>query len=547
MSTLRWLAPRSAAQKLPENRPLPARAVLIGTPQTISQARQQLELLEDGPQAVGCVLVAMAPGPVPAGPAHTALESGATQSGATQSGAARRAGGGLPVLGTLEMLSGAALQNDIAVAVVSLPSAMTDAIQAVRAAVRKAGLAERFLPPLSELLTQAPPYSVGLASPAGQGVGGIGPARVDIAELIGRAPHTLDRNAVGRILSGKRVLITGAGGSIGSELARLAADFAPSHLHLMERSENALFEIDRQIARRTPGVTRRALLHDVVDADQTLRLLVELRPQVVFHAAAHKHVPLMEDHPSHAVNNNLFGTKSIADAAVAVGAERFILISTDKAVNPTSVMGSTKRLAELYVQWLHESSRRMTGGAGTSCGMVRFGNVIGSACSVLTIWSAQLAEGGPVTVTDPRMTRFFMTIPEAATLVLQAAAMPGPGDGAAVHVLDMGGALPIVDLACRFVRAHGFEPRLPGVAPDQTRRAATPIDIAFTGVRPGEKLHEELSYAAESLRPTAHPGIRAWAGAPATFNCAAMIADLSGVRASPDRAAVLAAIRRHLA
>jgi FlaA1/EpsC-like NDP-sugar epimerase len=518
MSTLRWLAPRSNAQKLPEIRPSPARAVLIGTPQTIDQARQQLELAESGPSAIGCVLV---------------------------SGSAPRAAGGLPVLGAVEMLPGLALQHHLEVAVVSLPSAMTDAIQAVRAAVRRAGLAERFLPPLAELLTQAPPYSVGLASPAGQGVGGIGPARVDIAELIGRAPHTLDRDAVARILTGKRVLITGAGGSIGSELARLVADFGPSQLHLIERSENALFEIDRRIARRNPNVARRALLHDVVDADQTLRLLVELRPQVVFHAAAHKHVPLMEDHPAHAVSNNVFGTKSIADAAAAVGAERFILISTDKAVNPTSVMGSTKRLAELYVQWLHESSRRM--GGGTSCGMVRFGNVIGSACSVLTIWSAQLAEGGPVTVTDPRMTRFFMTIPEAATLVLQAAAMPGPEDSAAVHVLDMGAALPIVDLASRFVRAHGFEPRLPGVTPDESRKAATPVDIAFTGIRPGEKLHEELSYAAESLRPTSHPGVRAWAGAPAKFNCAAMIADLSGVRASADRAAVLAAIRRHLA
>lgn len=520
MSSLkRVIGPASVAQNLPTAVPSASRAVLIGTPETVGLVREQLALLPDAPEPLGCILVQER---------------------------RKRAGGGLPVFGSLEDLGAAAERYDLRVAVVSLPSAMADAINAARAAIRRAGLEERFVPPLGELLAQSPPYSVGLGTPAAQGVGAIGGTRLDVAELIGRRAHELDRDAVGRLLTGKRVLITGAGGSIGSELARLAAEFEPEQVQLMERSENALFEIDRRIARRSPGVGRRALLHDVVDADQTLRLLVELRPHVVFHAAAHKHVPLMEDHPAHAVTNNVFGTKSIADASQAVGAERFVMISTDKAVNPSSVMGATKRLAELYVHWLHEQSRRISDGTGTAFSMVRFGNVIGSASSVLTIWSAQLAEGGPVTVTDPRMTRYFMTIPEAATLVLQAAAMDEGRGSAAVHVLDMGEPVPILELARRFIRAHGFEPRIPGEAPAAARGHAPGVDVAFTGVRPGEKLHEELAYAAEELRSTAHPGVQAWSGQAPAVNCAAMIADLSAVRSGGDREAVLAALRRHL-
>ncbi|HYE03765.1 MAG TPA: polysaccharide biosynthesis protein, partial [Phycisphaerales bacterium] len=318
-------------------------------------------------------------------------------------------------------------------------------------------------------------------------------------------------------------------------------------LILMERAENALFEIDLQLARRFPDVPRRAILHDVVDAEQTLRHLVQTAPQVVFHAAAHKHVPLMEDHPAHAVTNNLFGTKAIADAAVAVGAERFVLISTDKAVNPTSVMGATKRLAEVYVRWLGGRA-----GTPTRCSMVRFGNVLGSACSVLTIWSQQVAEGGPITVTDPRMTRYFMTIPEAAALVIQSAAIaPDGARGAPVYVLDMGPPVRILDLAERFVRAHGLVPRIvqgPGAAPPS--RDGPAIDIVMTGARPGEKLHEELAYPAEALGGTPFPGINAWAG-PAPegqdpLGVTQMVAELSMVRHGQDRAAVLAALRRHV-
>jgi FlaA1/EpsC-like NDP-sugar epimerase len=312
----------------------------------------------------------------------------------------------------------------------------------------------------------------------------------------------------------------------------------------MERGENALFEIDRQIAQRFPSVQRRAVLHDVVDAAGTKRLLAELRPHAVFHAAAHKHVPLMEDHPAHALTNNLFGTKAIADAAAACGAERFVMISSDKAVNPTSVMGATKRLAEIYVSWLaaHGSTR-------TRMSMVRFGNVLGSACSVLTIWSSQLAEGGPLTVTDERMTRYFMTINEAATLVLQSATLDAAANRrAGMYVLDMGDPVRIVDLAERFARAHGLTPRTPNAV--GTAASGPRIDVVFTGSRPGEKIHEELAYAREMLRPTAHPGIRAWAGdgaEPLSDAAAeAMLAELGGLQKSLDPAAVIAALQRHV-
>jgi FlaA1/EpsC-like NDP-sugar epimerase len=459
----------------------------------------------------------------------------------------------LTVFGDLDSLPDAAQRQGFTIAIVSLPMAMADTINRVRSLLRRLEIEERFIPPVQDLLSHAPPFAIGLATPAAQAPSSAASPRIDIAELIGRSPHSMDGPSVARILTGKRVLITGAGGSIGTELARIVASFNPEEVQLVERAENPLFEIDRQLGRRFPRINRRAILHDVVDTEATLRLLVDLKPNVIFHAAAHKHVPLMEDHPAHAVNNNLFGTKSIADAALAV-AERFVMVSTDKAVNPTSVMGATKRLGELYVQWLHESTQRPGGARATRFSMVRFGNVLGSACSVLTIWSAQLAEGGPITVTDPRMTRFFMTIPEAATLVIQAAAIDHPEANAAVHVLDMGDPLLILDLAKRFVRAHGFEPRVigwspagPDEDPSDVRRTLPTMDIVFTGVRPGEKLHEELSYGAEQLRPTPYPGIRAWAGAAgAGPNCASMIADLSSVRTSRDRDAVLAAIRRHV-
>jgi FlaA1/EpsC-like NDP-sugar epimerase len=319
----------------------------------------------------------------------------------------------------------------------------------------------------------------------------------------------------------------------------------------MERAENALFTIDSEMKRRFPGVARRAVLHDVVDAERTLRLLVECRPHVVFHAAAHKHVPLMEDHPSHAIDNNVFGTKAIADASVAVGAERFVMISSDKAVNPTSVMGATKRLAELYVGALARA-RGASGLGATRLSMVRFGNVLGSACSVIPIWQQQLAEGGPLTVTDPRMTRYFMTIPEAATLVVQAAALASDAGSAPVYVLDMGEPVRIVDLAVRLAGFHGFVPVLPeGVSTAAPATASGPnapaMPIVFTGIRPGEKLAEQLAYAAENLAPTPHAGITCWRGGPGEVaDLYRMVCELATVRRGGERDAVLAIIRRYV-
>jgi FlaA1/EpsC-like NDP-sugar epimerase len=239
----------------------------------------------------------------------------------------------------------------------------------------------------------------------------------------------------------------------------------------------------------------------VTDAPRTLAVIMAQKPDVIFHAAAHKHVPMMEDHPSAAVENNFYGTRSIADAACKVGVGRFVMISTDKAVNPTSVMGATKRLAELYIQHLNRRCE-------TIFSMVRFGNVLGSACSVLPIWGKQLTQGEPLTVTHPDMLRYFMTIPEAAGLVLQSAAYSGQGEElkvarAEVFLLDMGKPIRIVDMARRFIIAQGLEPDVD-------------VPIVFTGIRPGEKLYEELAYGSEGMLPTPHPSIRIWQTMPVT-------------------------------
>ncbi|MDQ7012417.1 MAG: polysaccharide biosynthesis protein [Planctomycetota bacterium] len=504
--------------------------VLVGTPATLAALASQIAA-ETVPMPVGAVVVG--------GASDREASSRATLS--TASGLA------LPVFGSLDDL--ARLPARPRVAIVSLPASKPMLIARTRATLAAMGIEERFVPPLTDAMAPAPDTRSWWKPQ---------PAAIDPAVLIGREPHALDRAAVGRVLRGKRVLITGAGGSIGSELARIAADFAPEMLILMERSENALFEIDRQLART--GVARRAVLHDVVDAAGTRRLLAELRPDVVFHAAAHKHVPLMEDHPAHAVTNNVFGTKSVADAAAAAGCGHFVLISTDKAVNPTSVMGATKRVAEQYVRDLHARLGAAprggdAGGSGTLFSVVRFGNVLGSACSVLPIWAAQLAEGSPITITDRRMTRFFMTIPEAATLVVQAAALSsGRGiradtrndrpDDAPLYVLDMGEPIRIVDLAERLIRLQGLEPVF---ASDGERSpvGARQAEVVFTGIRPGEKLHEELTYAAEPLRPTPHPGIRAFdaVGDPLP-DVLAIVGALETARADPDPAAVLEALQR---
>ncbi len=485
------------------------RTILIGTPQTCRALAAVLATLTPPPPIDGMVTLDGQPSSSP-------VASGQSQ---------------VPLLGSVHTVGLICRQRGIKRAIVTLPGRHRAWHAEISRQLRAEGVAERVIRPLDEQLEETPTVAAGsVTSYAG----------IDLAELVGRAPHDIDEHLVGSVIRGRTVLVTGAGGSIGSELVRRIARFAPERIVLMERSENALFEIDRQLAETCPGVARTALLHDVVDAERTLAHLERWKPQVVFHAAAHKHVPLMEDHPAHAVTNNLFGTKSIADAAVAVGAERFVLISTDKAVNPASVMGATKRMAEWYVQSLAPRVR-------TRMSMVRFGNVLGSNGSVLTIWAEQVGRGGPITVTDERMTRFFMTIPEAATLVLQAGAMAGQqGRAGEVFVLDMGEPIAILGLAKRFVRACGHEP-VTGAATDPAVGPGR-IPIILSGARPGEKLHEQLSYDAEELRTTAHPGI--WRldseTAPDADAVEAMVAEMAAIKESRSRRAVHDAMARHL-
>jgi len=312
----------------------------------------------------------------------------------------------------------------------------------------------------------------------------------DCSDLLGRQAVNLDTPRLQRFLAGKRVLVTGAGGSIGSEICRQALRFSPARLVLLDRAENSLFEIDQELRHRCVGADLVPVVADVCDTARIAGVFGGHQPQVVFHAAAHKHVPMMEANPGEAVKNNFFGTCTVADAAVSGGAAAFVLISTDKAVNPTSVMGATKRCAELYVQWLAGSRPNQR----TRMVAVRFGNVLGSSGSVVPIFRRQILAGGPVTVTHPEMTRYFMTIPEASQLVMLAGAI---GESGQVMGLDMGQPVRIVDLAREMIRRFG-------------KREGVDIELTFTGIRPGEKLSEQLAGADESTLPTTHEKIRVW-------------------------------------
>ncbi len=306
---------------------------------------------------------------------------------------------------------------------------------------------------------------------------------VTIEDLLGREAVQLDLGAIGEFVSGKCVVITGAGGSIGSELCRQVSRFNPTKLVMIEQAENALFEIHRELSRVESNCELVPCVADICDQLRMDQVFAWLRPEVVFHAAAHKHVPLMEWNPGEALKNNVFGTQVVADMASKHSAEAFVMVSTDKAVNPSSIMGTSKRVAEIYCQALSRKS-------STKFVAVRFGNVLGSAGSVIPVFKEQIRRGGPVTVTHPEMKRYFMTIPEACQLVMQAASM---GRGGEIFVLDMGEPVKIVDLAKDLIRLSGF--------------AEDEIDIEFTGTRPGEKLFEELAITGEQMTKTRHPKI----------------------------------------
>lgn len=307
---------------------------------------------------------------------------------------------------------------------------------------------------------------------------------VSIEDLLGRPAVSLDLPQIEAFLHGKRVLVTGAGGSIGSELCRQIAAFGPASITLVERAEFHLFSIHSELVKRFPKLDIRPRICDVCDSKRLDGVFAADRPEVVFHAAAHKHVPMMEWNPGEAIKNNVFGTRKVADAAHKHGVGAFVMISTDKAVNPTSIMGTTKRVAEMYVQSLSRTSN-------TKYTAVRFGNVLGSAGSVIPVFQKQIEGGGPVTVTHPEMKRYFMTIPEACQLVMQAGAM---GNGGEIFVLDMGTPMKIADLARDLIRLSGFEPDVD-------------IRIEYTGVRPGEKLFEELGFDGEKMDKTRHAKI----------------------------------------
>lgn len=435
-------------------------AIIIGQRATCLHVQQQLAMIDHPPIVLGLVLTDL------------------TMSGELTDD--------VPTLGGIDELEHIIARRRPSMALLSLPSAMSEQIRQIRVRLRRLGVADRFLPTIDDQIA---------------GVGPRSEFTIDPRELLGRPQRAIDSDSIANLIQGRTVLITGAGGSIGSELCRVVASYRPKRLVMVERSENALFEIDRQIARFHPELPRKALLHDIVDPIATLEHFQAIQPEIIFHSAAHKHVPMMEDHPAAAIDNNFYGTKSVADAADRVGADRFVMISTDKAVNPSSIMGATKRLAEMYVQFANRRS-------STAFSMVRFGNVLGSAGSVLEVWSRQVREGGPITVTDARMTRYFMTIPEAATLVIQAAALVQPEErGDEVFLLDMGDPVRIVELAARFCRMHGLEPIIDG---EPTPARAGSMRIAITGARPGEKLFEELSRDVEALRPTRHPDIHIW-------------------------------------
>lgn len=317
---------------------------------------------------------------------------------------------------------------------------------------------------------------------------------VDVADLLSRPQAKLDRDAMRQLLAGKRVAITGAGGSIGSELVRQVAGFDPASVTLMEQSEYNLYEIDRLLNEDFPGIPHTAHLCNVRNSEQVDRIIAASRPQVVFHAAALKHVPLLEPQPSQAVLTNVLGSRNVADACVRHGADVMVMISTDKASDPISVMGASKRVAEAYAQALDIDQREQDG--GTRFVTVRFGNVLGSAGSVVPLFQKQLAKGGPLTVTDPNMVRYFMTIQEAVQLVLFASAREMSLDQSvgAIVVLDMGEPVRIIDMARQMIRLAGLEP-------DKD------VEIKITGARPGERLSEPLFDKREEHLESGHPGL----------------------------------------
>ncbi len=374
---------------------------------------------------------------------------------------------GVPIIGSRDKIIESVVKKSIDEIIIAIPSASHKDINEIVNICSETDCKVKILPSVTELIDE----SVVLQKVRD----------VDIEDLLGRDPVSLDMEGISSYIKGRKVLITGAGGSIGSELCRQVVIFEPAELILLDNYENGLYDIQNELLRIFPNIEPASIVANIRDRSRLETVFTQYRPDVVFHAAAHKHVPLMEANPTEAIKNNVFGTLNVAECADKYNAKRFVLISTDKAVNPTNIMGATKRIAELIIQGLgrHSATRFMA---------VRFGNVLGSNGSVVPLFKKQIEKGGPVTVTHPDVIRYFMTIQEAVQLVIQAGAIARSGD---VFVLDMGKPVRIYDLAKKLIKLSGFEPDID-------------IKIEFTGLRPGEKLYEELLMEEEGLQATSY-------------------------------------------
>lgn len=377
---------------------------------------------------------------------------------------------GLPVFGGLDKLERVAREHDVSQIVIAIPSATNEQMQRIVQHCELAGMPLRTLPRLQDIVAGRAAVSDLRA--------------VSIEDLLGREKAELDWQIIERGIGGKSILVSGGGGSIGAELCQQIAGLGPAALIVIERNEFNLYRVRSRLFAANPALKLHVILGDVCDPATVEAVLRRFRPQVIFHAAAHKHVPILEDQRREAVRNNILGTKSLAEAAGRHGCEKFILISTDKAVNPVSILGKTKRVAEILCD-------SMNGRTNTRYITVRFGNVLGSDGSVVPLFEEQIRAGGPVTVTHPEVQRYFMTIHEACQLILQAGAM---GQGGEIFVLDMGKPVRIAYLAERMIRLAGLKP-------------GDGIEIRYVGLRPGEKLAEELFHDWEEIEPTGHPKI----------------------------------------
>ncbi len=372
---------------------------------------------------------------------------------------------GVTVAGTRDDIVRIALEKEIDEIVIAIPSAPTKTINELFTICSHTKCKVKILPSLSQLIDETVTV---------QKI-----RDVNIEDLLGRESVKLDNNEIGALINGNVVMVTGGGGSIGSELCRQIAGFCPKQLIILDNYENNVYAIQNELTASYPSLKLTAVIANVREKARLENVFKSYRPDLIFHAAAHKHVPLMEANPTEAIKNNIFGTLNVVECADKYGAKKFVMISTDKAVNPTNIMGATKRVAEMIIQAYSKQSK-------TDYVAVRFGNVLGSNGSVIPLFKKQIEQGGPVTVTDPEIIRYFMTIPEAVQLVLQAGAM---AEGGEIFVLDMGEPVKIYDLARNLIKLSGFEPDID-------------IKIEFTGLRPGEKLYEELLLAEEGVQAT---------------------------------------------